>query len=264
MARIRTIKPEFWTSEQIVECSPTARLLFIGMWNFFDDGGNHPASLKTLKLKVFPGDDFDLLQIESMVQELIRNGLLLQYQVHGRTYWHVTGWKHQKIEKPSYKFPRPVGDHSANGRRPAGEQSSNNPEVLADDLPADVSSSEGNVTEHSPLPPSQEGGVEKPAEQEETQNQDAWSRILVELKSDCASTSVATNLEYDYDKFFRDSWQVGKTCDGLLLEGECPDALCRGLERYRRRLTDIGKRLFGVDLKFEVLSQTRAGMVHSG
>ena len=24
MARIRTIKPEFWTSEQVVECSPTA------------------------------------------------------------------------------------------------------------------------------------------------------------------------------------------------------------------------------------------------
>ena len=30
-----------WTSEQIVECSPIARLLFIGMWNFCDDGGNH-------------------------------------------------------------------------------------------------------------------------------------------------------------------------------------------------------------------------------
>ena len=42
MARIRTIKPEFWTSEQVVDCSPTARLLFIGLWNFCDDGGVHP------------------------------------------------------------------------------------------------------------------------------------------------------------------------------------------------------------------------------
>ena len=57
MARIRTIKPEFWTSEQVMECSPLARLLFIGVWNFCDDAGNHPMSAKTLKALVFPGDD---------------------------------------------------------------------------------------------------------------------------------------------------------------------------------------------------------------
>jgi len=34
MARIRTIKPEFWTAEQVMELSRDARLLFIGMWNF--------------------------------------------------------------------------------------------------------------------------------------------------------------------------------------------------------------------------------------
>lgn len=33
MARIRTIKPEFWTDEKIVECSFEARLMFIGMFN---------------------------------------------------------------------------------------------------------------------------------------------------------------------------------------------------------------------------------------
>jgi hypothetical protein len=40
MARIRTIKPEFWTDEKIVECSFEARLMFIGMFNFADDKGN--------------------------------------------------------------------------------------------------------------------------------------------------------------------------------------------------------------------------------
>ncbi len=45
MARIRSIKTEFWTAEQVMECSPIARLLFIGMWNFCDDGGNHPATI---------------------------------------------------------------------------------------------------------------------------------------------------------------------------------------------------------------------------
>lgn len=41
MARIRTIKPEFWTAEQVMELSRDARLLFIGMWNFCDDAGVH-------------------------------------------------------------------------------------------------------------------------------------------------------------------------------------------------------------------------------
>lgn len=57
MARIRTIKPEFWSSEQVMESRPLARLLFIGLWNFCDDGGNHPLSPRTIKALVFPGDD---------------------------------------------------------------------------------------------------------------------------------------------------------------------------------------------------------------
>ena len=48
MARIRTVKPEFWTSEQVAECTPIARLAFIGIWNFCDDNGIHPASIKRL------------------------------------------------------------------------------------------------------------------------------------------------------------------------------------------------------------------------
>ena len=118
MARIRTIKPEFWTSEQVVECSPTARLLFIGLWNFCDDAGNQPASAKTIKMQIFPGDDIPLSSIDGLLQELVNNGLLSRYESEGRQYFHVTGWHHQKIEKPSFKYPKPsFGELSANGRR---------------------------------------------------------------------------------------------------------------------------------------------------
>ena len=119
MARIRTIKPEFWSSEQVVELSPTARLLFIGLWNFCDDGGNHPASARTLKMEVFPGDDFTAEQISGMVDEMKKCGLIIEYQADNRTYWHVTGWHHQKIEKPNYKHPAPkFADQSPTVRRP--------------------------------------------------------------------------------------------------------------------------------------------------
>ncbi len=80
MGRIRTIKPEFWTSEQLVECSRSARLLFVGMLNFCDDGGVHPASARRLKMEVFPGDD-DLSadDVGAMVSELEHNGLVVVF-----------------------------------------------------------------------------------------------------------------------------------------------------------------------------------------
>ena len=86
MARIRTIKPEFWTSEQVMECSTNARLMFLGMWNFADDLGRLPLSAKTIKAQIFPSDSFDLNEILGMIQELSTNGLVLQYEVEGKHY----------------------------------------------------------------------------------------------------------------------------------------------------------------------------------
>ena len=108
MSRIRTIKPEFWSDEKVMKCSHMARLAFIGLWNFCDDGGNHPASLATLKAEVFPSDSCSEKDMQSCVDELSLHGLLLLYEADSKTYWHVTGWHHQKIQKPNYRFPTPV------------------------------------------------------------------------------------------------------------------------------------------------------------
>ena len=125
MARIRSIKPEFWTSEQVVECSTIARLMFIGMWNFVDDNGVMPANCRTLKMRVFPGDD-DILSdnIRGMVDELLNVGLVAEYTIENITYWCITGWfRHQRIDKPNPKFPLPPADHVENGRLPFDDHS---------------------------------------------------------------------------------------------------------------------------------------------
>lgn len=137
MARIRTIKPEFWTSEQVADCSTTARLLFLGLWNFCDDFGVHPASLKRLRMEVFPGDGFNDSEIRTFVGELIKAGLLLEYKAEGETYWWVTGWHHQKIEKPTQKYPLP----------PVAEQSSNGSGTIDDHSPPEGKGGEGNGKE---------------------------------------------------------------------------------------------------------------------
>ncbi len=106
MARIRTVKPEFWSSEQVMECSPMARLLFIGLWNFCDDAGNHVASAKTVKAEIFPGDDISSTDVQGMLDELSSNSLIAFYTNGDKEFLHVTGWrKHQKIDKPTYKHP---------------------------------------------------------------------------------------------------------------------------------------------------------------
>jgi hypothetical protein len=110
MARIRTVKPEFWTSEQVMELSPLARLAFIAMWNFCDDAGVHTASAKRLKAEVFPSDETSIAEVGRLVDELIEQGLVGEFEAGDERYWFVTGWsKHQVIKKPTYRHPTPPG-----------------------------------------------------------------------------------------------------------------------------------------------------------
>lgn len=112
MARIRTIKPDFWTDEKITECSLSARLLFIGTWNFADDEGNLQASAKKLKMQIFPADNIDC---QPLLDELITHGLLIEYSVNDEKFLHIKGFKkHQVINRPSKSnIPHmPVADDS--------------------------------------------------------------------------------------------------------------------------------------------------------
>ncbi len=123
MARIRTVKPEFWSSEQVMECSPIARLLFIGLWNFCDDAGNHVASSKTIKAEVFPGDDISSSDVRRLLDELSLNGLIEFYAFGDKDFLHVTGWHHQKIDRPTFKHPAFPGPESDTTRRALDEPS---------------------------------------------------------------------------------------------------------------------------------------------
>lgn len=122
MARIRTIKPEFWTSEQVIECSTNARLLFIGLWNFCDDRGRMVFSPKRIKACIFPSDDFTSENVLGMVSELESNGLLRVYTVDGKDFLAVTGWHHQRIDKPQKaQTPEPPDDKPPTTPRTFGD-----------------------------------------------------------------------------------------------------------------------------------------------
>ena len=120
MARIRTIKPDFWTDDKLTECSLSARLLFIGTWNFADDSGNLDRSAKQIKARVFPVDNIDC---EPLLLELIAQGLLIEYSVSDKKYLHIQGFKkHQVINRPSAPTC-PAYDESLNSNAALTEHS---------------------------------------------------------------------------------------------------------------------------------------------
>lgn len=99
MPRIRTIKPEFWVDEKVVELDPWARLLFIGLWNFADDQGFIEYSPRRIKMQVFPGDTTD---VEPLLASLLEAGLLVAYDSPIGKVLHISSWeKHQKVSNPA-------------------------------------------------------------------------------------------------------------------------------------------------------------------
>jgi len=83
-------------------------------------------------------------------------------------------------------------------------------------------------------------------------DEQSWSLFLERLQTVCASTAVSTKLPDEYDKFFRDSWQIGlREPNVIVLSAEDPGLTEYGVSRYKRRLAAIGQRLFGMEIGFQ-------------
>lgn len=100
MARIRTIKPEFWTDEKIVQLPFEARLIFIGMWNFCDDEGYLWHEPDRIRMQVLPNDDID---IDAIIDLLSASGFIDVYiDEDDKRYIKIVHFSdHQKVDHPS-------------------------------------------------------------------------------------------------------------------------------------------------------------------
>ena len=92
MARNRTISPDFWTMEAVIDCKPMTRLLFIGLWNFADDGGVQPLRPRTIRMQVLPGDTIEDHRVRAMIVELAAQGLVRIYAVDSVEYVAIVDW----------------------------------------------------------------------------------------------------------------------------------------------------------------------------
>jgi hypothetical protein len=116
MARIRTVKPEFWDSPGTAKASLRARLFFIALWNWADDYGKGTASAKALIGFAFPNDaDVTESDYPSLATELHSAYEVVFYEVDGRPYFFIPKFtKHQRTEKKAAsRIPDPPEDESA-------------------------------------------------------------------------------------------------------------------------------------------------------
>lgn len=102
MARMRTIKPDYWTDSVIVTMTPLARLLLIGSWNFaLCDRGHLPDDAMGLKLKVLPLDQVDPTEL---LEELIDKGRVSRStDPTGRTWLTIHRFGDHQRADPRWK-----------------------------------------------------------------------------------------------------------------------------------------------------------------
>ena len=113
MARIRSIKPEFFTSEVVASLPLSARLTFIGLWTYVDDNGVGLDNERLILAAVWPLED-DVVQAVQRTREdlrsLSRAGLVSRYKNPPRRFIHITSWEeHQKVSHPrKQRYPLPT------------------------------------------------------------------------------------------------------------------------------------------------------------
>ena len=96
------IKPDFFDSESLSECSIEARLAFIGLWVMGDDYGRQKAQIRRLRTRIFPYDEMDDESFSMLLCELERVGCIKAYEIDGERYIYVPNFSvYQTVRKPS-------------------------------------------------------------------------------------------------------------------------------------------------------------------
>ena len=100
MARIRSIKPEFWADEKLAPLDALTRLVFLGLISMADDTGRLVDNLKQIDAMIFPCTDEtsrEALATLSRIGRIIRGKT-----ANGQPVVQVANWqRHQRVDHPN-------------------------------------------------------------------------------------------------------------------------------------------------------------------
>lgn len=120
--RIRSIKPEYWRSDDITALPISTRLTFIGLWSYVDDNGVGADKIVSIVADLY-ADDFSrdpqetLKRVTADLVGLASGGQVVRYRaIHNerpKDLLYITRWKHhQVVNHPSkgHIYPEPPAE----------------------------------------------------------------------------------------------------------------------------------------------------------
>jgi uncharacterized phage protein (TIGR02220 family) len=128
MSRIRYLKPDFFTDEDIAALPPLVRLFYAGLWCNADKAGRLEDRPGELKVRILPYDKFDSEAALKILSKTKPSGrpFVLRYQIENKRYIQILSWaEHQKPHHteresripspPSYNLPQEKDKDKGNG-----------------------------------------------------------------------------------------------------------------------------------------------------
>jgi hypothetical protein len=102
MARIRTVKPEFWPDEKLSVQVALARLVALGLISMADDVGRLHDNVKIIDAFIFPNTDETSREA---IASLSAAGFIIRGRTSsGQKVIQIANWhKHQKVDHPNLK-----------------------------------------------------------------------------------------------------------------------------------------------------------------
>ena len=227
MPRIRSIKPEFFTSEAIAAQPLSARLTFIGLWTYVDDNGVGLDNELLITAAIWPleRDNLETLaRTREDIASLSRACLVSRYRDSRKSYLYVTSWdEHQKVDHPRKpRYPRPSQilptPATASRNEPIDETVATDSRQTREDVAPEQGA--GSREQGAGSPPNPPGGGKRVGRQ---------------------------SYDYDSDPVFGHFWSVfpkkkGKPAayaawEKAMARGADPNVIIKAAERYRDDLT---------------------------
>ncbi len=123
MPRIRTLKPEFFTSPDVAAVEPLCRLFYQALWCWADDFGIGETNINGLLGFAFPDGDqiydetlrgfraVSAPDVRRFCADCAQHFQTVFYTVRGRHYYAIKTWEdHQKLERRTERRRHPTPD----------------------------------------------------------------------------------------------------------------------------------------------------------
>lgn len=107
MARIRTVKPSYFSDAKVCRLSIEAQLLFVGIWCFADSAGLLWDDPDQIQMDVFPSRPH--VKVGALLDELLLSGMLVQLETTAgrRVLWVKNFGEHQRIHNEAMSVIAP-------------------------------------------------------------------------------------------------------------------------------------------------------------